>query len=116
MAIPNDLKEVARTYGLRGWPLWRNLILPSIFPFWVTGACTAAGGAWNASIVAELATWGNTTLRASGLGAFISEVTAKGDTPLIICSIVIMSMFVVTTNKLVWRRLYDLAERRYHLD
>ena len=116
MAIPNDLKEAARTYGLRGWPLWITLILPAIFPFWVTGACTAAGGAWNASIVAEVAVWGQTTLKAEGLGAFISEVTEQGNTPLIICSIVVMSLFVVITNKLLWRRLYGLAERRFHLD
>ena len=116
MAIPNDLMEAARTYGLRGWPLWRTLILPAIFPFWVTGACTAAGGAWNASIVAELATWGNTTLKADGLGAFIADVTQRGDTPLIICSIAIMSLFVVVMNKLLWRRLYALAEQRFRLD
>jgi NitT/TauT family transport system permease protein len=116
MAIPNDLKEAARTYGLRGWSLWRTLILPAIFPFWVTGACTAAGGAWNASIVAELATWGKTTLKADGLGAYIAEVTAKGDTPMIICSIAVMCIFVVLTNKLVWRRLYEYAEKRFHLD
>ena len=116
MAIPSDLKEASRTYGLRGWPLWITLILPAIFPFWVTGACTAAGGAWNASIVAEVAVWGQTTLKAEGLGAFISEVTAQGNTPLIICSIVVMSLFVVITNKLIWRRLYGLAERRFHLD
>jgi NitT/TauT family transport system permease protein len=116
MAIPNDLMEAARTYGLRGWPLWKTLILPAIFPFWVTGACTAAGGAWNASIVAELATWGDTTLKADGLGAFIADVTQRGDTPMIICSIATMSLFVVLMNKLLWRRLYDLAERRYRLD
>jgi NitT/TauT family transport system permease protein len=116
MAIPNDLKEAARTYGLHGWPLWRTLILPAIFPFWVTGACTAAGGAWNASIVAELATWGQTTLKADGLGAYIAEVTQKGDTPMIICSIAVMCIFVVITNKLIWRRLYDYAEKRFHLD
>jgi len=116
MAIPNDLKEAARTYGLRGWALWRTLILPAIFPFWVTGACTAAGGAWNASIVAELATWGNTTLKAKGLGAYIAEVTQKGDTPMIICSIAVMCVFVVLTNKLLWRRLYEYAEKRFHLD
>jgi NitT/TauT family transport system permease protein len=116
MAIPNDLKDVARTYGLRGWALWRTLILPAIFPFWVTGACTAAGGAWNASIVAEWATWGDTTLKADGLGAFIAEVTQRGDKPLIICSIVMMSLFVVATNQLLWRRLYALAERRFRLD
>jgi len=116
MAVPNDLMEAARTYGLRGWALWRTLILPAIFPFWVTGACTAAGGAWNASIVAELATWGDTTLKADGLGAFIADVTQRGDTPLIICSIAMMSIFVVVMNKLLWRRLYDLAEQRFRLD
>jgi NitT/TauT family transport system permease protein len=116
MAIPSDLKEAATTYGLRGWALWRTLILPAIFPFWVTGACTAAGGAWNASIVAELATWGDTTLRAEGLGAYITEVTNKGDTAMIICSIAVMCIFVFTTNKLLWRRLYGYAEKRFHLD
>ena len=116
MAIPSDLKEAAKTYRLSAWATWRVLILPAIFPFWVTGACTAAGGAWNASIVAELATWGNTTLRADGLGAYIAEVTQKGDTPMIICSIAVMCIFVVLTNKLLWRRLYGYAEKRFHLD
>ncbi len=116
MSIPNDLKEAARTYGMTGWELWRKMIIPAIFPFWVTGACTAAGGAWNASIVAEVATWGNTTLTADGLGAYIAKVTANGDTARIICSIGIMSLFVVVLNKLVWRKLYDLAERRFKLD
>jgi len=116
MAIPNDLKESARIYGLRRWDLWRTLFLPAIFPFWVTGACTAAGGAWNASIVAELATWGSTTLQADGLGAYIADVTKHGDTPLIIVSIAVMSLFVVTMNKLIWRKLYAYAERRFRLD
>jgi NitT/TauT family transport system permease protein len=116
MAIPNDLKEAARVYGLGHWDLWRTLFLPAIFPFWVTGACTAAGGAWNASIVAELATWGSTTLQADGLGAYIADVTKRGDTPLIIVSIAVMSLFVVTMNKLIWRRLYAYAERRFRLD
>ena len=116
MAIPNDLKEAAQTYGLRRWDLWRTLILPAIFPYWVTGACTAAGGAWNASIVAELATWGDTTLKADGLGAYIADVTKTGETPLIITSIAVMSLFVLVTNKLVWRRLYAYAERRFRLD
>jgi NitT/TauT family transport system permease protein len=116
MAIPNDLKEAARMYGLSRWNLWRTLILPAIFPFWVTGACTAAGGAWNASIVAEMASWGDTTLKADGLGAYIAAVTKSGDTPLIIASIGVMSMFVVLMNKFVWRRLYAYAERRFRLD
>ncbi|MGC4076137.1 MAG: ABC transporter permease subunit [Rubrivivax sp.] len=115
-AIPNDLKEAARMSGLRGWALWRTLILPAVFPAWVTGACTAAGGAWNASIVAELASWGDTTLRAQGLGAFIADVTRRGDTPLIVASIAVMSLFVVATNKLVWRPLYAYAERRFKLE
>jgi len=116
MAIPNDLKEAARVYGLRRWDLWRTLILPAVFPFWVTGACTAAGGAWNASIVAELATWGNTTLQADGLGAYIAAVTKSGETPQIIASIAVMSLFVVLMNKFIWRRLYAFAERRFRLD
>jgi NitT/TauT family transport system permease protein len=116
MAIPNDLKEASRVYGLRNWNLWRTMILPAIFPFWVTGACTAAGGAWNASIVAELATWGDTTLKAEGLGAYIADVTKTGDTPMIILSIAVMSSFVVLMNKLLWRNLYTYAERRFRLD
>jgi NitT/TauT family transport system permease protein len=116
MAIPNDLKEAARVYGLKRWDLWRTLFLPAIFPFWVTGACTAAGGAWNASIVAEFATWGQTTLKADGLGAYIAEVTKTGDTALIITSIAVMSAFVLIMNKFLWRRLYKFAEQRFHLD
>ena len=116
MAIPNDLKEASRVYGLRNWNLWKTMILPAIFPFWVTGACTAAGGAWNASIVAELATWGDTTLKADGLGAYIADVTKSGDTPMIILSIAVMSLFVVLMNKFIWRKLYAFAERRFRLD
>jgi NitT/TauT family transport system permease protein len=116
MAIPNDLKEASRVYGLRNWNLWKTMILPAIFPFWVTGACTAAGGAWNASIVAELATWGDTTLKADGLGAYIADVTKSGDTPMIILSIAVMSLFVVLMNKFLWRKLYAFAERRFRLD
>jgi NitT/TauT family transport system permease protein len=92
------------------------MILPAVFPYWVTGACTAAGGAWNASIVAELATWGDTTLQADGLGAYIATVTKSGDTPMIILSIGVMSLFVVLMNKFLWRKLYAFAERRFRLD
>jgi len=116
MAIPNDLKEAAQIYGLKNWNLWKTMILPAIFPFWVTGACTAAGGAWNASIVAELATWGDTTLKADGLGAYIADVTKSGDSPLIVLSIAIMSLFVVLMNKFLWRKLYAFAEKRFKLD
>jgi len=116
MSIPNDLKEAARVYGLRRWDLWKTLFLPAVFPFWVTGACTAAGGAWNASIVAEVAVWGGTTLQADGLGAYIAQATKAGDRPQIILAIAVMSIFVVTMNKLVWRRLYGFAERRFRLE
>ena len=119
MAIPNDLKEAARNFGLQGWPLWKTLILPAIFPFWITGACTAAGGAWNATILAEVATWGDKTLKATGLGAFINEVSAQeggSGTPALIVGTAVMAIFVVVINKLVWRRLYSYAEHRFHLD
>jgi NitT/TauT family transport system permease protein len=119
MAIPNDLKEAARNFGLKGWPLWKTLILPAIFPFWITGACTAAGGAWNATILAEVATWGDKTLKATGLGAFISEVSSQEGgrgIPALIVGTAIMALFVVVINKLVWRRLYSYAEHRFHLD
>lgn len=115
-SVPSDLKESAKVFGLRGWTLWKKLIIPAIFPFWVTGACTAAGGAWNASIVAEFARWGDKKLVADGLGAFIADVTEKGDWPAIFCSIVVMSLFVTVLNKLVWRKLYDLAEKRFRFE
>jgi NitT/TauT family transport system permease protein len=114
-AIPNDLREMAASVGLRGIREWRALIGPGIFASWVTGAITASGGAWNASIVSELVSWGDTTLKANGLGAYISEATAKGDWPRIVLGVGLMSVFVVGCNRLVWRPLYDLAERKYQL-
>ena len=116
MAMPTDLREAAALFGMRRWRLWKTLIIPAIFPFWVTGAVTATGGAWNASIVAEVASWGNDKLVADGLGAYIAQVTEKGDQPAIYFSIVVMALFVVAFNRIVWRRLYDLAERKFKLD
>lgn len=116
MAIPTDLKEAASLFGLRQWRLWKTLIIPAIFPFWVTGAVTATGGAWNASIVAEVATWGKDRLVADGLGAYIAQVTERGDKPAIYYSIAVMALFVVLINRALWRRLYGLAERRFKLD
>jgi len=116
MAMPTDLREAAALFGLRNWRLWKTLLIPAIFPFWVTGALTAAGGAWNASIVAEVATWGNDKLVADGLGAYIAEVTEKGDQPAIYFSILVMAVFVVAINRFLWRRLYDLAERKFKLE
>jgi NitT/TauT family transport system permease protein len=114
-AIPNDLREMAASLGLKGFIKWRFLIGPGIFGTWVTGAITASGGAWNASIVSELVSWGNTTLKAKGLGAYIAEATTQGDWPRIILGVGLMSVFVVAANRLVWRPLYDLAQRRYQL-
>jgi NitT/TauT family transport system permease protein len=114
-AIPNDLREMARSIGLRRSGAWRKLIGPGVFGSWVTGAITASGGAWNASIVSEIVSWGNTTLKAKGLGAYISEATATGDWPRIVLGVGLMSIFVVGLNRLVWRPLYDLAENKYRL-
>jgi NitT/TauT family transport system permease protein len=114
-SIPNDLREMATSLGLRGWRKWRYLLGPGIFGTWVTGAITASGGAWNASIVSELVSWGNTTLKASGLGAYIADATGKGDWPRIVLGVGLMSIFVVSLNRAIWRPLYDLAQRRYQL-
>jgi len=116
MAIPTEMLEAAGIFGLRNWRLWKTVIIPAIFPFWVTGAVTATGGAWNASIVAEVASWGQHKLIADGLGAYIAQVTEKGDKPAIYFSIMVMSCFVVFINRFCWRRLYDLAERKYKLE
>jgi NitT/TauT family transport system permease protein len=115
MAIPTDLQEAAAVFKLRGWARWKRLILPGIFPFLVTGCVTAAGGAWNASIVSEIVAWGSQTLAATGLGAYIAQATAAGNWPGIIWGITVMAAFVVGLNRLLWRRLYHLAETRYHI-
>jgi NitT/TauT family transport system permease protein len=114
-AVPNDLREMAATMRLKGVLMWKRVTLPAIFPFLVTGAITASGGAWNASIVSEVVSWGNTTLTASGLGAYIKSATDKGDWPRIVLGVGLMSVFVVAFNRLFWRRLYALAESRYRL-
>ena len=113
--IPNDLREMARSLGLKGRREWQSLIGPGIFGSWVTGAITASGGAWNASIVSELVTWGNTTLRAKGLGAYIADATAKGDWPRIVLGVGLMSVFVVGLNRILWKPLYELAQRKYQI-
>ncbi|HEX8789130.1 MAG TPA: ABC transporter permease subunit [Telluria sp.] len=115
-AFPSDLREAAMSFRVRGRRWWRLVILPGIFPYYVTGAITASGGAWNASIVAETVNWGHTTLTAGGLGAYIARATAAGDYPRITLGIAVMSLLVVATNRLLWRPLYRLAERRTRLD
>jgi NitT/TauT family transport system permease protein len=114
-AIPSDLREAMTSLGVSGWLKWRKFILPAIFSSYVTGGITAAGGAWNASIVAEVVSYGRHHLSATGLGAYIFDATATGDFPKILVGIVVMSIYVVAANRLLWRRLYALAERRYSL-
>ena len=114
-SVPTELREMAANMGVRGWKLWRALIIPSIFSAWVTGAITASGGAWNASIVSEVVSWGNITLTANGLGAYIAQVTGSGDWPRIVLGVGMMSLFVVGINRVLWRRLYALAETRFTL-
>lgn len=115
MSIPSDLREAMDNFGVRGWQRWRRLIIPGIFPAYVTGGITAAGGAWNASIVAELVTYGHHALIATGLGSYIALSTADGQFAKTLTGIVVMSIYVVGLNRLVWRRLYRLAETRYSL-
>jgi len=114
-AIPSDLREMGQVFQLRGRQRWDRFLLPAVFSAWVTGAITACGAAWNASIVAEVVTWGNTTLRTAGLGSYIASATAKGDQPRILLGLMVMSLFVVGFNRLLWRPLYRLAERRFAL-
>jgi NitT/TauT family transport system permease protein len=116
MAYPNDFREAAANFRMRGWQWWRQVMLPGIFPYFVTGAITAAGGAWNASIVAEAVSWGDTKITAHGLGAYIAENTAAGDFPKIVLGIAVMSLMVTALNRLVWRPLYVYAEDRLRLD
>ncbi|MEB4613638.1 ABC transporter permease [Leucobacter sp. M11] len=114
-AIPNDLREAAKNLRLGRIATWRTLLWPGVLSSWVTGALTAAGGAWNASIVAEVVSYGDQTLVATGLGAFIAEATEHGDFARVLIGVIVMSVFVVGMNRLVWRRLYALAETRYAL-
>jgi NitT/TauT family transport system permease protein len=115
-AFPNDLKEAVANFRIRGWEWWKNVIIPAIFPYYVTGALTASGGSWNASIVAEYVKWGNETVSAQGIGAYIAKATADGDYPKIVLGVAVMSIFVIIFNRLLWRPLYGLAERRLRLD
>ncbi|WP_068081364.1 ABC transporter permease [Novosphingobium rosa] len=114
-AIPTDLREVADMFGLKGWQWWRQVALPAIFPYYITGALTASGGSWNASIVAEAVTWGDRHLQAHGLGAYIAQATTDGHVPQVALGIGVMSLFVLGFNRLVWRPLYAFGERRLSL-
>jgi NitT/TauT family transport system permease protein len=116
LALPTDYQLVAGNLGLRGRLWWWRFILPGIFPAFVTGAVTASGGSWNAAIVAEVAKWGDETLKATGIGAYIADASTAGDFPRIALGIAILCLYVLLFNRLVWRRLYALAEERLRLD
>lgn len=114
-AFPSDLKEAARSFHISGWRWWLKVILPGIFPYYITGAITASGGSWNASIVAEVASWGDTQLTTRGLGSFIAQATTAGDFPRVVLGIIVMCTFVTLFNRLLWRPLYAFGERRLRL-
>jgi NitT/TauT family transport system permease protein len=110
--IPNELRLAADNLGLKGWLKWKRVYLPAVFPAYITGAITASGGSWNASIVAEYVTWGKTTLVANGLGSYIKQMTDAGDFHRIALGIGVMCVFVMLLNRFFWRKLYLLAEDR----
>jgi NitT/TauT family transport system permease protein len=114
-AIAPDLRYASRNLGVRGWLWWRRVALPAVFPFYVTGAITASGGSWNASIVSEVATWGRQTLTAHGLGAYIQTATTAGDFQRTVLGTMVLSLFVVTINRTFWRPLYARAERKFRI-
>ena len=114
-SIPSDLLEAAAVYKLSRWQRWQTLILPGIFPYLITGIITAVGGAWNASIVSEYVTFQGRVISTPGLGATISQATAKGNFGLLLAATTVMSLLVVLTNRLVWRPLYKLAQDKYQL-
>ncbi|HWU56443.1 MAG TPA: ABC transporter permease subunit [Rhizomicrobium sp.] len=114
-AIPKELRDAAENFSVHGWLWWRKVALPAVFPYYVTGAITASGGAWNASVLAEVASWGKTTLHAHGLGAYISDATTTGDFRRVVLGIAVMSFFVVVVNRILWRPLYWYAERKFRL-
>jgi NitT/TauT family transport system permease protein len=112
--VPTELRYAAHNLGLTGWLRWRRYLLPAIFPSLVTGAITATGGSWNASIVAEYVSWGHTTLQAHGIGSYIAEMTTLGDFPRIALGICIMCIYVMSLNHFFWRRLYRLSQGHMH--
>ena len=116
MAIPAELHYAAQNLRVTRWLWWKRIILPGIFPAYVTGALTAAGGSWNASIAAEIVQWGDTTLTATGIGAYIFQVKAAGDMPRIVLGIGMLCIYVILFNRLLWRRLYNLAAEKLRLD
>jgi NitT/TauT family transport system permease protein len=116
MAIPTDLKEAAGIFRFGAWDRWRKLILPAIFPYFVTGMVTASGGAWNASIIAEYFHFQGRILSTTGLGSTISRASDTGRIDVLLAATIVMALIVVVINRLVWRRLYRLASTRFKLE
>jgi NitT/TauT family transport system permease protein len=115
-ALPKEMQQVASNFNVSGWLWWKRIILPGILPYYVTGAITAAGGAWNASIIAEAVNWGNTRLLATGLGAYITKQADLGDFPRLALGTVVMCLFVIIINRILWKPLYNLAEERCRIE
>ncbi len=113
--MPKELRDASDNFGVRGWLWWRKVALPCVFPYYLTGAIAATGGSWNASIVAEVASWGANTLHAHGLGAYIADAVQSGDFRHVVLGTAVMSFFVVVLNRIIWQPLYWLAERKYRL-
>ncbi len=115
-SYPGDLLEAARNFHVKGWLWWRRVMLPGITPYFITGALTASGGAWNAAIATEVASWGDTTLSAQGLGAYIAHATVAGATDQVGLGMAVMAAFVLLLNRAVWRPLSNYAARHYTFD
>jgi NitT/TauT family transport system permease protein len=114
--FPNDLRDVAKNFSIRNGLWWRKVVLPGVFPYYITGAITASGGAWNASIVSEMVTWGDERFTARGLGSYIAQMTEKGDFARIALGVGVMALMVVLFNRFFWRPLYDMAARKLRFD
>ena len=114
-ALPRELRDASDNFQIKGWLWWRKVALPAVFPYYLTGAITASGGSWNAAVLAEIVEWGSKTLRAYGLGSYITDATTAGDFRKIVLGLAVMSFFVVVVNRLFWRPLYWYAERKFRL-
>lgn len=115
-SIPKEVKLATKNFGVKGWLWWKKLMLPAVFPYYATGAMAAAGGCWNASIVAEFVEWGDTKLISLGLGSYIQQYTTVGDFPRIALGITVMCLYVIIFNRLLWQKLYNLAEERFSIN
>lgn len=116
IAIPKEFHLVAENFNAQGWLRWKRIIIPAIFPYYVTGAITAVGNAWNVSIVAEVVSWGSKTLTATGVGSYIAEASTAGKFPELALGITVICVYVLVLNRIFWRPLYEFAERRFKMD